>query len=80
MDKNQLEITELSLPFELPDTDEARDWMMELDFVDIYEGSLAELGALAEEAPSESARFWLQGWIACRQSRENLASVYQEAA
>lgn len=58
--------TSVSLPFELPDTVESSTWMMELDFVDMYEGDLGDLELIAFRAPSESAKYWLLGWVAHR--------------
>jgi hypothetical protein len=80
MDMTRLEVTEVALPFELPDTVAAREWMMELDFVDIYEGSLDELRDMANRAPSPSARFWLKGWIGCREQREAFSGEFRKAA
>lgn len=80
MDMTRLDVTEVALPFELPDTVSAHEWMMELDFVDIYEGNLDELRHMANRAPSPSARFWLNGWIACREQREALSGEFRKAA
>lgn len=66
----RLAVTEVALPFEVPDTVEAKDWLMELDFVDLDEGSLEELEILAFKAPSESAKYYLLGWVGSRRNRE----------
>jgi len=57
----------LGLPFNLPHTDEASDWLAELDFTDPYDGDLDEVRALAEQAPSSSAKNWMNGLIAARE-------------
>ena len=54
------------LPFELPRTSAAGAWLDELDYVDVYTGSLDELAALIKRAPSESAAQWLRGVIDAR--------------
>lgn len=60
----------LGLPFELPKTEEAGNWLAELDFVDAYDGPLDEVRDLAAKAPSESARGWLTGLVAARERHE----------
>ena len=62
----------VGLPFDLPKTAEADNWLAELDFVDAYTGPLNEVRDLAIRAPSESARNWLNGLIAARERRELL--------
>lgn len=54
------------LPFELPLHESAAGWLDKLDYVDPFTGPLGELADLAEQAPSESARQWLNGLIDAR--------------
>lgn len=61
-----LGISVIGMPFQLPNTEQASRWLMELDFVDVLEGEIPQLELLAFNAPSESARLWLSGAVAAR--------------
>ena len=65
-----IDTTVVGLPFELPQTPEASDWLMELDFVDLHEGPIKEIELLAEQAPSVSARDYLLRWAQRRRAGE----------
>lgn len=70
----RLSMTEVQFAFgSMPDTDEARAWMMELDFVDIHEGSIEDLEELARTAPTREAAAWLYGFIHHRKMMRDLA-------
>lgn len=56
----------VGLPFALPATVEAADWLHELDFVDAQAGGLGELLDLAERAPTPDAAEWLRSMVAAR--------------
>lgn len=43
-------------------------WLMELEYVDIFEGKPEELEALADCAPSDSAAAFVRGAVAVRQN------------
>lgn len=58
----------LELPFVLPPTEAADRWLMELEYVDIFEGKPEELEALADRAPSDSAAAFVRGAVAVRQN------------
>lgn len=64
--------TEVALPFEIPATVQAREWLDELDWVDLHEGPLEHLQELAGRAPGDSARSWLQAWISLRTKRSQI--------
>lgn len=60
----------VGLPFTLPNTTEASEWLNELDFVDAQTGDLNELRDLAERAPTDEASCWLQSMISVRAYQE----------
>ena len=62
----------------IPETPEAQRWLMELDFVDVLEGSLDLLADLAERAPTEANKAWLHGLIFHRRSVETLHPTFSE--
>lgn len=67
--------TEVEFPFgNLPETDEAKTWLMELDFVDVLEGSIEDLEELARTAPTREAAAWLRGLIHARKMMRDLAA------
>lgn len=71
----RLSSTDVEFPFgTLPETDEAKAWSMELDFVDVLEGSMEELEALARTAPTREAAGWLWGLIHARKMARDLAN------
>ena len=57
----------IGLPFQLSCDKVSADWLGELDFVCPHFGDLNELRKLAESAPSESAKTWLDGIISSRE-------------
>lgn len=65
-----IDTTVVGLPFTLPQTQEASDWLMELDFVDLHEGPIEEIEQMADQAPSESARDYLLCWAQRRRAGE----------
>ncbi len=65
-----IDTTVVALPFTLPQTQEASDWLMELDFVDMVEGPIEEIELMAEKAPSASARDYLLRWAQRRRAGE----------
>jgi hypothetical protein len=65
-----LETTEIEFPFgPLPETQEAKDWLMELDFVDVHECSLEELEGLLATAPTPRIRAWIVALIEFRKEQ-----------
>lgn len=72
---SQLEETVLSFPYRLPDTEEARNWLMELDFIDLIEGPLNEIERMASTAPSDSARSYLLGIVSARSSMQGVKAL-----
>lgn len=71
---NRLEETVLCFPYRLPDTESAKNWVMELDFIDLIEGPLNEIERMASIAPSESARSYLLGIISARSAMQREGS------
>lgn len=70
----RLSSTDVEFPFgTLPETDEAKAWSMELDFVDVWEGPIEELEKLARTAPTPTAAAWLGGVIHTRKMMRNFA-------
>ncbi len=70
----RLSSTEVEYPWgSLPETDDAKAWLMELDFVDVMEGSIEELEELARTAPTRAARLWLLGLIHARKMMRDFA-------
>lgn len=57
----------LGLPLEQTANEQAAGWLDELDGVDVVSGDIGELAALADRAPTDSAREWLRGAIFIRQ-------------
>ncbi len=62
----------IGLPFQLSCDAASADWLAELDFVCPHFGDLNELRKLAESAPSESAKTWLNGIISSREFHETM--------
>lgn len=58
----------VSLPFELPETEQAQAWLDELDYVDPWEGGIDELRSLGERAPTPEIGVWLERFIEQRSS------------
>lgn len=71
----QLATTEFGIFGELPDNKETHDWIMELDFVDLWEGSIGELEGLARSAPTPRARALIERVIAARRRDEEIDLV-----
>lgn len=61
-----IDLPEVFMPFDLPDTEEARAWYFELEFVDLIEGAQAELEALMHSAPCQAAMSFLAGILHTR--------------
>lgn len=56
----------VGLPFVLPATAAAADWLHELDFIDVQTGEAQELLNLAGRAPTPDAADWLRSIVAAR--------------
>lgn len=61
-----------SFVMSVPNTPVAQRWLMELDHVDILEGSIDQLADIAERAPTESNKAWLHGVIFHRRVIDSL--------
>lgn len=53
--------------------DPAHEWLLELDFTDLFEGPDEELEELIETAPNQAAKAWLTGWVITRRLFSALA-------
>lgn len=58
----------VEMPFQLDDSEESAKWLLELEFTDVLEGSVDALRALADRAPTDTARAYLRGIIEIRSS------------
>lgn len=50
-------------------------WLLEFDFVSLFEGSVEEIEALIAHAPTAIAASYLRGWLDCRLSHRGLYRV-----
>ncbi|MDE2442213.1 MAG: hypothetical protein KGP14_14440 [Betaproteobacteria bacterium] len=73
-----LATTEFGIFGELPDNKGTHDWIMELDFVDLWEGSIGDLEKLARSAPTPRARALVERVIAARRRDEEIDLVLSD--